>query len=766
MSSSAALELVMRLKDETSGPLNSIKGALGGVGDVAAGVAKAGLLAAAAGATALAGALTFSVKAAMEAQQIDAQLDAVLKSTAGAAGMSKDAIVGLANSLSQLTPFEDDAIVSAQSMLLTFTSIGKDVFPMATETVLNMSQALGQDLKSSAMQLGKALNAPIDGIAALQRVGVKFTAEQKNMIGAMVAMGDVAGAQKIILAELETEFGNSARAAGTTFAGQLTILKNNLGNVAETIGGALLPGLTTLATTLSTKLNSPEIQAAISGMATALGQLFKGDVSGAIASFSGALSNVFGPEKALAIYQFLNGVKDVATTAFTFISTTVVPVLVGAFQSVVGWVTANWPMISSIIQTVCQIIGQVITVIWTQVIPALIQAFQSAVAWVTANWPMIQSIIETVFQVVGQVIGIIINDVIPALVAGFRLAVAWVQENWPKIQQKIEEVINAVWSVIQTVMSAISTFWAENGAAILAKAKEIWTTVQNFIDAAIGFVSGVIQSALSTVKRIWVDNHDAIMNTATRIWDLIKGIIQTAIDIVQGIIKVATDLLKGDWSKAWEDIKTLLQTAWDGMLKIVKDVWELVKAEVTLALGIVKTLFGTKWEEIRLALFTKLKEIVFDIATKWDEIKTTADEKLTLIKNAIIDPIIAAKNKVVEIIDAIKNAFSNLNIHIPMPHFSGGVRWQDFAGISVPVPYVDVSWYKQGMPPTVFDEPTLIGVGEAGPETVSVTPAGGASGGGGKTLHFTYNAYGAGASYAEAEQMARALEFKMRWSPG
>ena len=64
--------------------------------------------------------------------------------------------------------------------MLTFTGVGKDVFPQAIQTVLDMSQALGQDLKSSTVQLGKALNSPIDGITALSRVGVSFTDAQKK----------------------------------------------------------------------------------------------------------------------------------------------------------------------------------------------------------------------------------------------------------------------------------------------------------------------------------------------------------------------------------------------------------------------------------------------------------------------------------------------------------------------------------------------------------------------------------------------------------
>ena len=76
------------------------------------------------------------------------------------------------------TGIDDEAIQSGENLLLTFTNIrneagkGNDVFNQATETMTDMSVALGQDMKSRRRQLGKALNDPIKGITALSRVGV------------------------------------------------------------------------------------------------------------------------------------------------------------------------------------------------------------------------------------------------------------------------------------------------------------------------------------------------------------------------------------------------------------------------------------------------------------------------------------------------------------------------------------------------------------------------------------------------------------------
>lgn len=183
------------------------------------------------------------VEAFQESQNTLTQLDAVLKSTNNAVGLSKDALVDLSAQLQNTTTYSDEAVLSAENLLLTFTNIGKDVFPEATRVVLDMSTALGQDTKNSAIQLGKALQDPILGVSALRRVGVNFSEDQKEVIENLVETGQSLEAQKLILQELNTEFGGSATAAASTYAGQMTQLKNAINDVQETIGKGLLENL-------------------------------------------------------------------------------------------------------------------------------------------------------------------------------------------------------------------------------------------------------------------------------------------------------------------------------------------------------------------------------------------------------------------------------------------------------------------------------------------------------------------------------------------
>lgn len=191
-------------------------------------------------------ALLQTVEAAADAQKVDAQLEAVLKSTSHAAGLLTEDLKAQADALSKLTTFDDDAVKSTQALLLTFTSIKGAVFNEAIPTIMDMSVALGQDLKSSAIQVGKALQDPINGITALSRVGVNFSDAQKEVITNLVETGKVAEAQRLILKELNVEFGGSAQAQAETYAGRLQQLKNRYSELQEAIGVALIPVLISL----------------------------------------------------------------------------------------------------------------------------------------------------------------------------------------------------------------------------------------------------------------------------------------------------------------------------------------------------------------------------------------------------------------------------------------------------------------------------------------------------------------------------------------
>ncbi|CAB4157945.1 hypothetical protein UFOVP692_57 [uncultured Caudovirales phage] len=190
-----------------------------------------------------------SLRDAAESQKVFAQTEAVLKSTGTTAnGTAKD-IQALASSLQKSTAFNDEAILSGANLLLTFKNIQNqagetnDIFDQTVRASLDVARAMGTDASGEAIRLGKALNDPVKGISALTRVGIQFTDQQKEQIKTLTASGDLLGAQKIILAELQSQFGGSAAAYAQTFAGQVEGLNNELNDLSEEIGFMVMPAV-------------------------------------------------------------------------------------------------------------------------------------------------------------------------------------------------------------------------------------------------------------------------------------------------------------------------------------------------------------------------------------------------------------------------------------------------------------------------------------------------------------------------------------------
>jgi cell wall-associated NlpC family hydrolase len=184
-----------------------------------------------------------------EEQTTIAQTHAVLKSTGHAAGVTAEQVGRLSKSLQDKSGVDKTVIQSGANMLLTFTNIrneagkGNDVYTQSTKTLLDMATALHEDVPKAAIQLGKALNDPVKGMTALRRVGVAFTQGQQDQVKALVNSGHALDAQKLILKELNREFGGSAKMAGETLPGKFRRMKFAVEDAAISYAQRLEPAV-------------------------------------------------------------------------------------------------------------------------------------------------------------------------------------------------------------------------------------------------------------------------------------------------------------------------------------------------------------------------------------------------------------------------------------------------------------------------------------------------------------------------------------------
>ena len=178
--------------------------------------------------------LSGSIEEARGARKAAAQTAAVMRSMGRTEAPA--AVDRMVNRLEKMSGIDGDNLREMTNIMFTFGNVTGKTFTTANELALDLSVAFGKDLSSSAVMVGKALNNPAKGLTALSRIGVSFTTQQEDQVKAMMEVGDIAGAQKIILAELSKQVSGSAAAQADS------ISKTSVawGNLKEAVGDVLL----------------------------------------------------------------------------------------------------------------------------------------------------------------------------------------------------------------------------------------------------------------------------------------------------------------------------------------------------------------------------------------------------------------------------------------------------------------------------------------------------------------------------------------------
>ena len=529
-----------------------------------------------------------SVKSAMEAENALAEMKAVLLSTGGAAGMTLEELTKMASGLQKVTKFSDEEIMSGQSMLLTFTKIGKETFPLATEAMLNMAEKFG-GMEAASIQLGKALNDPIAGVSALRRVGVMLTDEQEQQIKAFMAVNDIASAQKVILKELETEFGGLAKAAGDTTAGKFAQLKNAFDDLKEVVGAALIPYLLKLAEALTKMVEAfmamPSwmqktilILLALLALAGPVIAFIGTIIStiGTIAGFVGSLSGL-----GISLAGIGTAITGVAVPAIAALGAALLPILVilAAVILFIGIFALAWKSNFLGIRDNMTMVFTVIKNLWKALMAFLKGDTESAMGFLTAAFDTFGARINQVFE---KLFGI--------------------KDAWGKFLKFMKTALGSVVSPVLSIVKAINNI--RTGAI---KLYEDGSGALLDLATAFGFPEEAIQNLLAKVWliiervrelrdgaiKLYEDGSGALLNLATAFGfpeEAIQNLLAKVWLIIERVheLRIGAIKLYEDGSGALLNLATAFGFPEKAIQKLLAKVWLIIERVRELRDGAIK----------------------------------------------------------------------------------------------------------------------------------------------------------------------------------
>jgi phage-related protein len=507
---------------------------------------------------------------AKDASAGTAQLAAGIASTGNAANVSVQGMNDLASSIQSMSGQTDDSIVGAEQLLLTFTNIKNvgpnKIFDLATQASADMAAKMGGDASSNAILLGKALNDPVKGITALTRVGVSFTDAQKTQIAAMQKSGDTIGAQKIILAELNTEFGGAAKAAGESLPGQLERGRRAFEDLSQTVVTGLIPVMLPAVSGITAGM--VKITPLIGAFETNVGNAFKlikGSFTGEGADVDmGKWTNPLIDAGAM-IRTVVDVIKDKVSGMWTtfkplFVSLSGVFATLGPqimplipqvmslagsfspmsllFKAILPILPQLIPMIASLAGMIGGALGQAIGIIvpiLTQIVATLFPELVSVVTTllpvimnlVSVIGPVFSTILAALMPIISQVAGVIMTLVV-ALMPVIDCVVQLIATLLPPLIQLFMAILPPVLQVVQVIIGIL--------VPVLKVVIEVISWIVQVVISALIIAFTDVMNIIPKVGKVFATIGDFIKGGFDGVVDFVKGIFNTVIGLVNHII--------------------------------------------------------------------------------------------------------------------------------------------------------------------------------------------------------------------------------------
>ena len=338
-------------------------------------------------------------------------------------------------------------------------------------------------------------------------------------------------------------------------AGQLTILKSQLEELAISIGEILMPYIRQIVgwiQGLVDWLNSldegtKKIIVTVALVAAALGPVLIviGKVVGAI----GTIMTVV-PQIASAISGVIG-----------FVSGTVIPAI-SAVVAAIGWVPLAIAAVVAILVVLynkCEWFRDAVNAIWTKIKEFFVSAWEVICSFFTETIPNAWNSLVSFFQG------------IPAWWSGLWQSVGdffssiWTNMMNNPVLTGIVDMIRSLWENLSTTLQGI---W--NG--IKTAASGAWELIKNVVLGPVLLLIDLVTGNFTKLKEDAANIWNNIKNAASNIWNGIKQVVGSLAQGLANHVSILLTGLKNTITNIWTAIKNTASSAWNGLKNLVSSI--------------------------------------------------------------------------------------------------------------------------------------------------------------------------------------------------
>lgn len=323
-------------------------------------------------------------------------------------------------------------------------------------------------------------------------------------------------------------------------------------------------------------------------------------------------------------------------------------VIVGKVISAIGTIMSILPALGGVISTITGGASALFAVLAANPIGLVVAAIAALIAIFVTLWNKCDGFREFWINL-WEGVKSVFNKAWEGMKSVFSTVIDFIKKNWAGLLTFLVNPVAGAFKLIYDNCEGFRRFWDNFLEGVKNVFVSIWEGIKKAFTTIADAIKTVAKEAFEQMKNIIQTTLEAIKTVCTTVWNAIKTVIETVIKNIANFVKTA-----------WDGIKNTISTVMEAIHSVIVRVWESIKSTTQAVLDFLKELISSAWNAIKETITSIMEAIKSALIDAWNTIKSTVTSVVNAIKQTVVSAWESMKSSIISIMENIKSTVTNI----------------------------------------------------------------------------------------------------------